>query len=329
MQFVSPTMIPRGTGTLVHDPSFYPSLMNTLNVKVFGKADARVYATHDHGTANHELRHMIDASFLRSLEGGTDLEITNPQPPCTRVELTKTPGGDRVQGMLKEPLPVSFKSGQADQVVMYLDHVLVIDSLPVPLHISVKALQEKEGNKIFEWLNSALRDYSTKLKKSLFPTRYHSHAYWTDDTICCGSCAFASDTEYQTMFDDLVKYQGNDTVLRRVCAACNSFGSLSVCRACNKEYYCSKECQVADWPRHKPLCAKKPRKARTTNMDLSPIDEPNETHMEEEEEPQLVNEWLAGLNLGETGAQAAPRAVGALSARRNGKGGKSKGGKKR
>jgi len=30
--------------------------------------------------------------------------------------------------------------------------------------------------------------------------------------------------------------------------------SLSVCSRCMVEHYCSKECQVADWPVHKPLC---------------------------------------------------------------------------
>jgi hypothetical protein len=29
---------------------------------------------------------------------------------------------------------------------------------------------------------------------------------------------------------------------------------LELCSACRLAYYCSKKCQVADWPRHKPVC---------------------------------------------------------------------------
>lgn len=309
--------------TLVHDASFYPSLMQTLKVKVLGKKSGMVQATHDHGTANHEIRHMIDAAFLQVLEGA-DLEITSPQPPCTKVELTKTPGGDHVQGMLKEALPVYFKCGPTDdayRVVMYLDHVLVVDSLPVPIHISLKALENKEGDSIYEWLGPALHaDRYSSLNKSMFPPSYHSHAYWKDDgTHCCGSCVWAGDTEFSRLASDLERHQGVDMVMRRVCAMCKSFTTLSVCKACKKEWYCSKECQVADWPRHKPLCTKKPRKARPTKADEdSHAVTMAELCESQEGEPELVNEWLDGLNLGT--ATGSPRAVSAQSGKRKSKG---------
>ena len=39
---------------------------------------------------------------------------------------------------------------------------------------------------------------------------------------------------------------------------CNNCGSFSdenqCCSKCHKVYYCSRECQVSDWPRHKPIC---------------------------------------------------------------------------
>ena len=30
--------------------------------------------------------------------------------------------------------------------------------------------------------------------------------------------------------------------------------ALMVCTACNREQYCSRKCQIADWPRHKESC---------------------------------------------------------------------------
>lgn len=46
---------------------------------------------------------------------------------------------------------------------------------------------------------------------------------------------------------------------KQKCEACGSPGAtkkLMACRACHIAFYCSKECQVADWKRHKPACKK-------------------------------------------------------------------------
>ena len=40
----------------------------------------------------------------------------------------------------------------------------------------------------------------------------------------------------------------------RVCAGCKSSPSIAVTPELLTIYYCSRECQVADWPAHKPLC---------------------------------------------------------------------------
>lgn len=41
---------------------------------------------------------------------------------------------------------------------------------------------------------------------------------------------------------------------RSICAACGTAGNPKICIGCKNQYYCSAECQKADWPRHKPVC---------------------------------------------------------------------------
>jgi hypothetical protein len=43
---------------------------------------------------------------------------------------------------------------------------------------------------------------------------------------------------------------------KTLCAACGKFGKLSKCSGCKVVSYCSKECQVGDWKKHKIVCKK-------------------------------------------------------------------------
>lgn len=42
----------------------------------------------------------------------------------------------------------------------------------------------------------------------------------------------------------------------RICTNCNKCCKCDVCSKCHSKYYCSRECQVADWPKHKISCGK-------------------------------------------------------------------------
>jgi hypothetical protein len=41
-----------------------------------------------------------------------------------------------------------------------------------------------------------------------------------------------------------------------VCGRCGMQGKLKMCSTCKKAFYCSKECQQADWKEHKKMCKK-------------------------------------------------------------------------
>ena len=44
------------------------------------------------------------------------------------------------------------------------------------------------------------------------------------------------------------------TFLAKVCRLCNSKVGVRACGRCEHVYYCSKDCQVSDWARHKLTC---------------------------------------------------------------------------
>ena len=94
--------------------------------------------------------------------------------------------------MLKEPLPIKIKGTEERQVVVELKDVLVVDHLPVPLHISTKhPYIEEAGNSIQAWGSflGSLRGLGPRAEgKVHFPTKYQSHPYWDleDKTIYLG-----------------------------------------------------------------------------------------------------------------------------------------------
>ena len=44
------------------------------------------------------------------------------------------------------------------------------------------------------------------------------------------------------------------TFLAKVCRVCNLKDGVKACARCERVYYCSKNCQVSDWKRHKLTC---------------------------------------------------------------------------
>lgn len=59
----------------------------------------------------------------------------------------------------------------------------------------------------------------------------------------------------------------------RVCAGCGAPGAekkLMVCTRCNSVYYCGKECQGADWKKHKGSCKKTAGSAERSKTDGGP-----------------------------------------------------------
>lgn len=105
--------------------------------------------------------------------------LVEPTPFCDKIWGTRK-DEDRVLGMLRYRLNISIYTGEKEGwVEAKLQNVLVIDALPVPLHVSLKALDLFPGNLTFNF------------KASIFPEKFRSHPYWNPDesTTFVGSVA--------------------------------------------------------------------------------------------------------------------------------------------
>jgi hypothetical protein len=128
---------------------FRPNTLATLEVEVLG---ARTMTTNDFAAASGDT-HLVDRPFLQSLMG-----VYN---------------ADRVD------LSVTFEGG----VIVQVQDAQVVNSLPVPLHISMRKMIQEDPEKFWadglgELVNAAMNDRSKWLEKERFPVRYHQHDYW-------------------------------------------------------------------------------------------------------------------------------------------------------
>ena len=89
-----------------------------------------------------------------------------------------------MHGMLDRPLTVRLLNGGRAEVE--LTDVLVVEDLPVPLHISAKARPELLATGAFGpppfYLWADVPD-NMKLEKGNFPERYREHPYWQDNGV--------------------------------------------------------------------------------------------------------------------------------------------------
>jgi hypothetical protein len=148
---------------------FYPSQTCTIYVQVLG-ADT-VCASQDLGTACAENRHFVDLEYLKSIMGEEELKKNLVPTATSLLTGTRKEPGERVLGMLPS-LKVYIRVGKdTDNIwsVHSLSDVLVVDSLPVPLHISLKTIEVYPGNQ------------SGGLKATYFPPQYQTHPYWDEE----------------------------------------------------------------------------------------------------------------------------------------------------
>lgn len=217
--------------------SFYPSLMFALKVRVMDAEET--YASQDLGAANYEVRHFIDKTYLSSINGGQQCleNMVDPTPPCIGLWGTKGETNETIVGMLKHRLNVTVYMGPENGwQLTKLQNVLVVDKLPVPLHVSLKALKLYPDGEVQSAMN---------FKKDTFPVEFHLHSYWNSNQICFGSIgnATASIKHLSTGRPNKVKIGG-------ACSQCGKKAHLK-CARCKSVSYCSKECQRSDWKRHK------------------------------------------------------------------------------
>ena len=262
----------------------------TLLIKI---ATGMVYQAGDLKTQQvHDLRQSLITSYL-----------IPPTPACEEVCGTKQRFGNTpVLGMLMTRLHCAIYAGpQQRWIYAKLQNVLVVDGLPVPIHLSLRALG----------LIPELRSHTLpKFAKNTFPKiPYHQHPYWDKQN----RNKKVITNEGKSLSDQIVREKsGLPNKLREdmVCAYCGKchlnlkeqIVKRYECQKCKCVIYCSKACQRADWPRHKvELCMKICRKHsicwRCGKSALS-----NTTTTTTNRTPSAESIQIAGDILGELGA---------------------------
>jgi hypothetical protein len=253
---------------------FYPSLNGLTKGHIVcpDGEQVRVLFTNDIGTAGYDLRHLIDFKTMRDLPHGASLEasLTAPQPVCRRIT-GKGMDQQSIVGMLGEPLEVKVKLH--DKVILLrLEQVLVVDRLPVPLHISMQRLGE--GANDLDELTNAMqnRDHSIHVAfnrpsvggsvyepMDLTPPpppqgleEFRDHPYWTGSSMYLGHAGETHDALQQHIAAEAV--QTGPAVQSFICPVCGVAEKLKRCGKCLSVWYCSKEHQKEHWKVHKHVC---------------------------------------------------------------------------
>jgi hypothetical protein len=163
---IYPTGFPRAEESQAHDaaaytspprPSarepapalFYPNRLGFWKVRLLNGGQ-KILATTDLMSVlmSRERRHFIDSRLVLSLPNGAELMagLLPPDPPCTLLSWTQQADFERVLGML--PVRFAFvaklplKRGRKRLSCVTLDKVLVVEQLPVPLHVSINCLMD-------------------------------------------------------------------------------------------------------------------------------------------------------------------------------------------
>lgn len=286
--------------------AFHPNACRVLRLKLFRKH--AVTASHDLGTYNYECRHFIDKTFLLSLPDGEKLlaSAVAPFPACHELVCC---GNDRpspipVLGMLPAPLPASMLvrttyatssaagavNARKRKLSVDLARVLVVDALPVPLHVSAKTLMEAcEDDVAASDLccccaavapgavdEDGARDgggcgQGGAFCAEAFPRRFRSHEYWSGERGGGGGggggsrgafCAFSREEIIRVENALMAHARGaGDRVYVARCAWCGDDASSSPaglrrCSGCLTAHYCGgRDCQKNDWDtRHRWGC---------------------------------------------------------------------------
>jgi hypothetical protein len=167
--------------------------------------------------------------------------------------------GPKVVGMRPEVLIVEYTDPSNVTFQFTLDNVLVVDALPVPIHISLKRMEDTLPE--YYPLGNQIMNSGRRLAINEVPESFRNHPYWL---------AFAqpfmygmSDTFAATQ--DYLRHQAQgsaDAIVVAECQlqSCRTRIDLLRCSRCSRVYYCSREHQTEDWARHRRAeCDRKPK----------------------------------------------------------------------
>jgi hypothetical protein len=192
--------------------------------------------------------------------GTVDIPLTDTSPLCRTVEWTRTPGGERVIAMLKHRLVVDcLDAATGLWHRLKLRNVLVVDNLPVPLHISSKAILSDLKDANDKEIIKSMSENGAEFKALQFPEQYRKHPYWTKyhSPFFEGIRIFenAAYTEIPRLVREGATGRPNAIETMDHCAQCDRPDPPLLCAQCETVSYCDKHCQRLHWKdEHKLHC---------------------------------------------------------------------------
>jgi len=165
--------------------TFYPNLCFTSTVQISGQT---IYATNDIGTAVSQPYSMIYASFAATLTELQDKKrLTRLVDPSPLVVCTCKGDTMNVPGMFPPSKSIDIimapdsEKPNSNRVEITLKHVLVVNNLPVPIHLGM----QKSPDFVDAWENLTFSMTSASISpaKNLFPVQFHNHKYWSSVDI--------------------------------------------------------------------------------------------------------------------------------------------------
>ncbi len=148
---------------------YYPSRMHTVPVTIEGSL---AVASHDQYAAVAAPRHhYIDSAFLSSLLCGQEALASMSTAGFPAPLEGQSLQGVHVVGALTQPLTAYLRLEDRAVLKLELQGVCVVDSLPVPLHLSLHPLGRA--------LSGLSAGFSTApFEEASFPPPYRQHPFW-------------------------------------------------------------------------------------------------------------------------------------------------------
>lgn len=160
---------------------YYPALLTFVRAWICGEP---TLASHDMGTAGSDPSCFIDANYLLSLPGGNAIYANMHDPAPLSAVVAKT--NMTVLGSVTLPVQLSWapessidEDGPEPDGLPVLIEFVVVDFLPVPLHLSVRhpSVPEPSEHRVQGMVS---------FKRDCLPELYEQHRYWESEVAFFG-----------------------------------------------------------------------------------------------------------------------------------------------
>lgn len=147
---------------------YYPALAGFVNVWIEGE---QTLGSHDLLARGTDATFFVDAQYLRDNFGSVVLRnLDDPYP----LSLVSGRAQMTVLGSANLEFGMSWVKGETQPLKSGLTNVVVVDSLPVPFHISSK----QERITFFDGDLEISLDQCTPFKSDRLPPRFRDHPFW-------------------------------------------------------------------------------------------------------------------------------------------------------